>query len=97
MKRSLVLLCIGVIAALPLAAAAQTYPTKMIRIINPFPSGGTTEILGRIDQLRESAPVAQPPSAVPNDSHSRGRLCHTRHVVLTGGEFTIRKDSLEGK
>ena len=48
MKRSVVLLCIGVIAALPLAAVAQTYPSKMIRIINPFPSGGTTEILGRI-------------------------------------------------
>ena len=32
MKRSLVLLCIGVIAALPLAAAAQTYPDRTIRM-----------------------------------------------------------------
>jgi tripartite-type tricarboxylate transporter receptor subunit TctC len=48
MKRSTLMLLMGALAALPGLALAQAYPTKLIRIINPFPAGGTTEILGRI-------------------------------------------------
>lgn len=38
---------IGVLLALPGLAAAQTYPTKPLRMIIPFPPGGATDIGGR--------------------------------------------------
>ena len=35
-------------AALPLAAAAQSWPTKPIRMLIPYPAGGTSDILARM-------------------------------------------------
>ena len=41
-------------------AQAQTYPTKPIKMIVPFPAGGTTDIVARIVAQRMSEAMGQP-------------------------------------
>ncbi len=39
---------VAILAALPLAAAAQTYPSQTVKIMVGFPPGGTTDVIGRL-------------------------------------------------
>src|SRR5712691_8533793 len=55
MKRILLLL-----AALPCLAFAQGYPAKPVRLIVPFPPGGTTDLVARIVQPKFQEFLGQP-------------------------------------
>jgi tripartite-type tricarboxylate transporter receptor subunit TctC len=46
--------------ALPLAAHAQQWPTRLITIISPYPPGGTNDIVGRLFAEKLAVKLGQP-------------------------------------
>jgi len=56
-----VLLCAFFIAAFfPMTAAAQTYPSKPVRLIVPFPPGGSNDVVGRMIAAQLSTRLDKP-------------------------------------
>jgi tripartite-type tricarboxylate transporter receptor subunit TctC len=55
------------------SAQAQTYPSKPIKLIVPFPAGGTTDIVARIVAQRMSEAMGQP-VAVENKGGAGGAI-----------------------
>ena len=56
-----VLLCAFFIAAFfPMAAAAQTYPSRPVRLIVPFPPGGSNDVVGRMIAVQLSTRLDKP-------------------------------------
>src|SRR5215203_2640689 len=56
---SALLIC-AVLAVLPWSVAGQGFPSKPIRIIVPYPAGGTSDILARSIGQKLSESLAQP-------------------------------------
>ncbi len=56
LKQSLAALCAAAAAVATVPAHAQAYPTKPVRVILPFPAGGSTDVTARIvvDELSKS-------------------------------------------
>src|SRR5437762_3189941 len=71
LMRTLLSILAAVLFALP--AAAQTYPTKAIRLVAPFPPGGSIDVVGRLLATRLSESLGQQ-MVVDNRSGASGIL-----------------------
>jgi hypothetical protein len=71
MRFVLALACAAINGALPMAAMAQQYPTKAIRMVIGFPPGGGTDIVGRIAAQKLSEVLGQ--QVLPDNRGGRER------------------------
>ncbi len=73
---------------LPLAAAAQGYPTHAMRMIVPYPAGGSVDVLGRAIADKISAPLGQPVVA-DNRVGANGSIAHQMVATAPPDGYTI--------
>lgn len=75
------ILALSLTAALPLAVSAQSdYPSKAVKIVVPFPAGGTSDIMGRVI-AQELGKALNQPFIVDNKGGAGGAI---------GSEFVAR-------
>ena len=60
MKTARTLLAALTLSLMPVAATAQDFPSKPIRLIVPFPAGGPNDIIARVVGQRMSELIKQP-------------------------------------
>jgi tripartite-type tricarboxylate transporter receptor subunit TctC len=75
-------------AAWPLAAAAQAYPTHAIRMIVPYPAGGSVDVLGRAIADKLTASLGQPVVA-DNRVGATGAIAHQLVATSPPDGYTI--------
>ena len=71
--------CLALAALLPLSAIAQTYPTKPVRLMVPFPPGGATDIVGRLVAAQMQVMWGQP--VVVENKPGAGTVVGTDYVA----------------
>jgi len=59
-EKALMAACLALAAGISPGAQAQGFPTKPLRMIVPFPAGGTTDIIARLVAQRMSESLGQP-------------------------------------
>jgi tripartite-type tricarboxylate transporter receptor subunit TctC len=88
MRNIAVAMACALFAALPVAAHAQTYPTRPITLIVPFPPGGSTDVAGRILADRMGTALGQP-VVVENVGGAGGSIGVGRAARATPDGYTI--------
>jgi tripartite-type tricarboxylate transporter receptor subunit TctC len=76
-------------AVLPLAALAQTdYPNKPVKIIVPFPAGGTSDVMGRL-MAEELGKILKQPFIVENIGGAGGVIGTERGAKAAPDGYTL--------
>ena len=83
--RSLVALVLAaLVAAVPLAAGAQTFPDRPVTLVVPFPPGGPTDTLGRIVGERMTKALGQ--SVIIENASGAGGTLGTAKVARAAAD-----------
>jgi tripartite-type tricarboxylate transporter receptor subunit TctC len=85
------LLCLSLALAtitMPAAAVAQSYPSRPVRIVVPFPPGGPTDILMRVIAQRMSEIWAQP-VVVENQAGANTAIAAARVAKMPADGYTL--------
>ncbi|TAJ86839.1 MAG: tripartite tricarboxylate transporter substrate binding protein BugD [Reyranella sp.] len=90
MKRRVLLTAVAAmgVAAMPLGAMAQTYPTKPITVIVPFAAGGPTDALARVLTARMGEALGQT-MIVENVGGAGGTIGVNKAAKATPDGYTI--------
>lgn len=81
------LLC-SVLSLLPLAAWAQDFPNKPVKIVVPFPPGGTTDILARLLATELGRKWSQP-VLVENRAGASGTIFSEQLATMPADGYTL--------
>src|SRR5262249_57494557 len=72
MKTLVAVLALALVAG-NAAVQAQTYPSRQITLVVPFPPGGSTDVVGRI-MAERMRPLLGQPVIIENVAAARGRI-----------------------
>src|SRR5882724_1247396 len=72
----------------PVAAPAQTYPSRPIVMVVPFAAGGTFDVMGRIIAVRMAEILGQPVT-IENTTGAGGIIGVTRVVNAAPDGYTL--------
>ncbi len=82
-----ILRCLALAAALaPLASSAQTFPSRPVRLMVPFPPGGATDIVGRLVAAKMQDVWGQP--VVIENKPGAGTVVGTEYVAKSAPDGT---------
>src|SRR5712691_4856700 len=86
MKKLLRCLALTAATLVPLASAAQAYPTRAVRLMVPFPPGGATDIVGRLVSAKMQDVWGQP--VVIENKPGAGTVVGTDYVAKSAPNGT---------
>ena len=87
-RRDFIKVLAGVAATVPIAAHAQTYPSRAIVMVVPYAAGGTFDVMGRIMAVRMSEILGQQ-VIVENTTGAGGIIGVNRVANATPDGYTI--------